>query len=264
MRQERNEQFGTYELFFDTIPDKETRERLKSAGYRWHGVKKCWYGKAAPSFLDAEKITPKKEKKTPDDAEKEKARKQENAERKKRYIDIIMREAFHNDDGMRKYFEKEIFSVVDVDGYLIPIDKSRIETRFCFGHGQNGISTDEEEENACRLAKNAETNENYFLRENLDPVDRYIERVQKHDEIRLHVNYYGSPADSLARCLVFIDPWSNPAEWKENSGPIMSDAGRAKMVEALKEERANFEKRLNAYLKRYGLSKLDVWTYLVD
>ena len=29
-------------------------------------------------------------------------------------------------------------------------------------------------------------------------------------------------------------------------------------------EKAKFEKRLNAYLKKYGLSKLKTWSYLVD
>ena len=29
-------------------------------------------------------------------------------------------------------------------------------------------------------------------------------------------------------------------------------------------QKENFEKRLHTYLKRYGLSKLHTWTYLVD
>lgn len=64
MEIKRNEEKNGYEIYFDAIPDAGTRESLKSAGYRWHGVKKCWYGKTAPDFLNGdEKPTARKEKK---------------------------------------------------------------------------------------------------------------------------------------------------------------------------------------------------------
>ena len=40
-----NEELNGIELYFNEIPSAETREALKSAGYRWHKVKKCWYAK---------------------------------------------------------------------------------------------------------------------------------------------------------------------------------------------------------------------------
>ena len=36
------------------------------------------------------------------------------------------------------------------------------------------------------------------------------------------------------------------------------------ILETLEAEKAKFLKRLNTYLKRYGLSKIHSWTYLVD
>ena len=36
------------------------------------------------------------------------------------------------------------------------------------------------------------------------------------------------------------------------------------IIEVYKQQIQNFKKRLNTYLKRYGLSKLTTWTYLVD
>ena len=36
------------------------------------------------------------------------------------------------------------------------------------------------------------------------------------------------------------------------------------IIEVYKQQIENFKKRLNTYLKRYGLSKLTTWTYLVD
>lgn len=36
------------------------------------------------------------------------------------------------------------------------------------------------------------------------------------------------------------------------------------IIEGLELEKASFIKRLNTYLKRYGLSKVRTWSYLVD
>jgi hypothetical protein len=47
----KNEQFGSYEIKFDGIPAKETRDALKALRFRWHSVKKVWYG-----FADEETI----------------------------------------------------------------------------------------------------------------------------------------------------------------------------------------------------------------
>lgn len=47
-----NEQFKSIELYFEGKPSEETRNILKSNGFRWHGIKKCWYG-----FKDAETIS---------------------------------------------------------------------------------------------------------------------------------------------------------------------------------------------------------------
>lgn len=40
----QNKQFNSFEIIFDGKPDAATREKLKAAGYRWHGVRRLWYG----------------------------------------------------------------------------------------------------------------------------------------------------------------------------------------------------------------------------
>lgn len=40
----KNEQYNSIELTFDGKPDEKTRDALKKAGYRWHGVRRIWYG----------------------------------------------------------------------------------------------------------------------------------------------------------------------------------------------------------------------------
>ena len=42
---EKNADFGTVEIYFKEKPSQVVREALKTARFRWHAVKKCWYGK---------------------------------------------------------------------------------------------------------------------------------------------------------------------------------------------------------------------------
>lgn len=42
----KNAEFGSTEIYFSDKPTKEVRDTLKGCGFRWHGVKKCWYGYA--------------------------------------------------------------------------------------------------------------------------------------------------------------------------------------------------------------------------
>lgn len=40
----KNETFNSFELTFDGKPSEEVRELLKANGYRWHGMRRIWYG----------------------------------------------------------------------------------------------------------------------------------------------------------------------------------------------------------------------------
>ena len=45
LRVEFNAEFDGVEVYFPSKPSEAARDALKSAGYRWHGKKKCWYAK---------------------------------------------------------------------------------------------------------------------------------------------------------------------------------------------------------------------------
>ena len=51
-RIENNEQYNSKEIYFEGIPEKETREALKALKMRWNPKKGCWYG-----FATDEEIT---------------------------------------------------------------------------------------------------------------------------------------------------------------------------------------------------------------
>ena len=44
----------------------------------------------------------------------------------------------------------------------------------------------------------------------------------------------------------------------------ISDADRKLIIAMYEQEKEKMSERLDAYLKRYGLSKLHVWTYWMD
>lgn len=46
-----NAQFGSKEIYFDGKPSEEVRNALKALKFRWHGIKKCWYGFADENTL---------------------------------------------------------------------------------------------------------------------------------------------------------------------------------------------------------------------
>ena len=46
-----NDQYNSLEIFFDGKPDEAVRAALKGLKFRWHRVKKCWYG-----FSDEETV----------------------------------------------------------------------------------------------------------------------------------------------------------------------------------------------------------------
>ena len=49
-----NPQFNSTEVYFDGKPSESVRDALKALKFRWHSVKRCWYGYASePSTAEA-------------------------------------------------------------------------------------------------------------------------------------------------------------------------------------------------------------------
>ena len=53
LRVEFTAEFDGVEVYFPAKPSEATRDDLKSAGYRWHSKKKCWYAKNTDKNLQA-------------------------------------------------------------------------------------------------------------------------------------------------------------------------------------------------------------------
>lgn len=136
---------------------------------------------------------------------------------------------------------------VDLGGYfyLLP-DKASIQGSFWF-HGE-GPNYDY----YLEVTKDEESRRAYFLAENLDQFD--VEEAEKAlDEFGVYeYEQDGQKVINIAR-----------SQWVDGLRPA-TESEKSEILRALKWCREKFEKRLDAYLKRWGTSKLRFGTYWAD
>lgn len=149
---------------------------------------------------------------------------------------------------------------------LVIIDKPRIEKDFCFGWSSCGQGSTYDECNKTHDAVRADL-ANYFKEQNIKGFDRqykdYIEadRFGEFDQLNTNAHYNSQSEDNPLCHLNF-----NNREWPEldkGSKPVTAE-DLHNFVEAVKFVRAEFAKRIDTYLKKYGTKKLRTWTYWVD
>lgn len=146
------------------------------------------------------------------------------------------------------YYRKHYLGAVKVgDGYIM-ISKPSIETKFCFA--DEGPDYDYYKE----LMADNKRLEAHFLADNLSGLDRKIEDLEKGYPMVVS-KVYNDGRKSYCR---------EGSNWPSSSDEPMSAELRMELVHAYKWSRLMFEKRLQAYLKRYGTSKLHTWTYWRD
>lgn len=171
---------------------------------------------------------------------------------------------------MIDYCMKKAAYIVELeDGEYTIIDKPSIKTSFCFGYGYCGMSTEDDWKGAANMAEKARQDQEYFIRENLKGLDESIKSLEdKSLEIYKFIGYNGQKEDSFRRSFRIVEPWHNPEyePWAWNMPKVkrMSDQERQAVLEGYQEVKKAFIKRLNTYLKRYGLTKVRSWTYLSD
>ena len=162
-----------------------------------------------------------------------------------------------SDKRDKDYFKKYAVGAIKIQGGYWLIPKPSISNRFCFrDEGPDyefykHLMDDREK----RLA-------DYFLSENLAEFDNKIERITKGDEYNHDKRVWWNPSYSDGRIeLCFYCSWGSPDgdSWQE-----CTDEEKQLILKGLRYGRSLFEKRLDAYLKRYGTSKLHTWTYWAD
>ena len=178
------------------------------------------------------------------------------------------------DQKMLDYFKKSTSRVICLtDGGLMPFEKMKIETSFCFGYSLNNYDT-EDYDNANRMADHAANSQAYFIAQNLKEIDEKIKLINKDfapwetKEIYLYrISYYGEtePLNCWKWCALAQWRYIDAIEKNEFTDiRKCSDEDRALILEALQAERAAFEKRLHTYLKRHGMRNVRSWSYWRD
>ena len=168
--------------------------------------------------------------------------------------------AYWKQKSMIDYCIKKAAYIVELNaGELYEIEKPSIEKDFCFGYGYCGVSTEDDYRGAERARQNAATNQDYFIEKNLKPIDEMIKALDEY-EVYKRPHYCGQAPDSKLYNIEFKRYYDREPE----NGIKLTPEEIADIKTGYQEVRKQFVKRLNTYLKRYGLSKLHTWTYLSD
>lgn len=184
--------------------------------------------------------------------------KQEQAKLREEYR-AIQAKRWNNDERMTNYCTNKVARFVRLkSGHILAIDKPRIETRFCFGYSLNRCDT-EDYDRANNMAYHASKSEEYFKIENIKQLQETIDTLNGIGRFGHNVAYIIYRNDGEAT-LNFCRRY----DLIENNREEINEQDRAAIITAYNLEIAAFEKRLNTYLKRYGLSKIHTWSYWRD
>lgn len=178
------------------------------------------------------------------------------------------------DEHMRKYcINKAAYIVEFKDGTITEIKKPTIEKNFCYGMGMYGTYNDAEFKAAEAQAERARKDQSFFIQNNLQGIEDHINLLKEaqkgNREVYKYDHYYEQPTDCKLTGYDIVRIGDNP-EWNPNRWANLQDAKKIdnediqKIIDGLEEVKKQFEKRLHNYLKKYGLTKLNVWTYVRD
>lgn len=177
---------------------------------------------------------------------------------------------YPNDQKWVDFLSKEADVVVRFDnGFFAEVERQRIDKNFCFGYSDSRYDT-EDFDRANRMVEHAQTSKDYFIKKNLENIEHLIDRCSKSDYILFFHNRYCDQKNNTVKGVIPFKWYERPedvyagcperiAEYQE-----LTEKEKALYIEALKQEKALFQKRLATYLKRFGLSKVHAWSYWQD
>ena len=175
----------------------------------------------------------------------------------KRAVREQYEKVWHEDTKMVDFCTKKTSGYVMIDGTMVTFDKPHIKTDFWFG--EHTYDYDEGVEHADKCSES----ESYFLAENLSDLDWRLECAEDRN-IKMYLSprgYCHQDDDCILGYVEFCRYYESP---RSKGAREMTPEERGAYAEFVKEEREKFEKRLNAYLKRYGLSKCHYGVYWAD
>ena len=187
-----------------------------------------------------------------------------------------------NNKHMIDYCTNKVDQVAELPtGEIIVIDKQKIDTDFCFG--ESGYDYEE----ALDMAIKAQKSETYFRAQNLKYYDGSIDTLRSpkwNFRIAISTAYTDQAENCRLRCYSAVDTWDiqksvqgeswytgaieelaghefilNSYKWR-----VATEAEIEIIIAAYERARESQDKKITAYLKRYGMSKVHTWTYWRD
>lgn len=185
-------------------------------------------------------------------------------ELKKRYAEILAADVWRNDQKMVDYCVKKASYIVELEnGDIVAIEKPSIQKNFCFGYSDSRYDN-EDYNRAQNMADHARSNVEYFIEQNMKGINEEINSLEGKGSprwaYRIAIPYSGQPKDSKLKAIWPLDMWDE----RNEKLPLLEGENLQRVIEGYKAVRVEFEKRLQSYLKRYGLSKVNSWSYWQD
>lgn len=150
-----------------------------------------------------------------------------------------------------EYYRKNSVGAIMIDGYPFLISKPSIKTDFCF-HDEGP-----DYEHYKDVTKDNNSLEEHFLSENFRDFDWKLKKLK--DETSF---IYKEFSDYFKTISIHFDCYGWERE-KYKDKEITKEE-RAELIKALEYGRKCLEKRLQTYIKKYGTSKINTWTYWAD
>ena len=177
---------------------------------------------------------------------------------------------------------------VDIHGHLLTIERQKIRTSFCFGYSLSRTDS-EDYDRANRMASKAYEDTEYFKGKNMEDFQLVVTRLKENlvvmhsdDALPDMVAVVNLPKEGKLCCLGFrratsIIEASGPVfvrelpgkeldiiEWGESRVYIPTKEELLEIIAAYESAMREHEKKVDNYLKRYGLSKVRAWSYWRD
>ena len=176
----------------------------------------------------------------------------------KEKLSALYAEVWHNDPGMIKHCVGKTLSAFELRGKVVTVEKCRIQTNFCFGYSLSRYD-DEDFDRANAMVRHAMSNENYFMRENHKEAG-YAAEIDRLNDSRW--KFYAR-SEYGTENLYYI---GKVRAWEEipEGAFELTDAEKSIYKSELTAAAKAHHKKIAAYLKRYGLSKVNAWSYWRD
>lgn len=164
------------------------------------------------------------------------------------------------DESMVKYCVNKAAFLYDLRGKTVIVEKHGIETHFCFGYSLSRYDS-EDYDRANEMADYASKNEWYFITKNHERAG-YASTIEALNDGRWKAyarpEYCGNCPDLYSICF---------CRWDERipeDGFELTDTEKRGYKLILAKAAQEHHKKIKAYLKRYGLSKVESWSYWQD